>query len=277
MPIAFRGDGMTGLKNVRNRRDDALTRVGWDRLETMLADYYRGQGWSVDHVGTGASRTRFDGGIDLKLRKAGEYVLVQCKHWNAKQVTHNAVHELLGIKVNENATGAIVITSGEFTQAAREAAERQDHVQLIDGDALRAMLGPQLDALAASTPPPLPGSPLRPPRKERSTRGRVTRLLASLVFVALVLYCWYRLLTFPFFNQPIEVTLPARTGAQTTRPQRPAKTPEPPVAAAPEASQPGTEQGMTDAELEEWKRKNAESMRILEENERQETEAMMEQ
>jgi restriction system protein len=48
---------MNGLKNVRNRRDDALTRVGWDRLETMLADYYRGHGWSVDHIGTGGSRT----------------------------------------------------------------------------------------------------------------------------------------------------------------------------------------------------------------------------
>jgi restriction system protein len=46
---------MNRLKNVRNRRDDALARVGWDRLETMLADYYRGQGWSVDHVGTGAN------------------------------------------------------------------------------------------------------------------------------------------------------------------------------------------------------------------------------
>jgi hypothetical protein len=52
---------MNGLKNVRNRRDDTLTRVGCDRLETMLADYYRAQGWSVDHVGTGSGRTRFDG------------------------------------------------------------------------------------------------------------------------------------------------------------------------------------------------------------------------
>ena len=75
---------MNRLKNVRSRRDDALTRVGWDRLEAMLADYYRAQGWDVDHVGTGASRARFDGGIDLKLRKGGEYVLVQSKHWRKK-------------------------------------------------------------------------------------------------------------------------------------------------------------------------------------------------
>jgi len=36
---------------------------------------------------------------------------------------------------------------------------------------------------------------------------------------------------------------------------------------------PIVEQGTSDEELEEWKRKNAESMRILEENERREEEA----
>jgi hypothetical protein len=60
---------MNGLKNVRSRRSDSLTRVGWDQLESLLAIYYREQGYDVDHCGTGATRARFDGGIDLKLRK----------------------------------------------------------------------------------------------------------------------------------------------------------------------------------------------------------------
>lgn len=147
------GGDVYGLKNVRSRRDDSLSRVGWDRLEVLLADYYRGQGWQVEHVGTGSSGARFDGGIDLKLRRSGEYVVVQCKHWNAKQVPHNAVHELLGIMVNEGATGAILATSGEFTRYARESAARGGHVQLIDGDALRAMLGPlpELQTAAPNT------------------------------------------------------------------------------------------------------------------------------
>jgi hypothetical protein len=131
-----------GLKSVRNRRDDALSRISWDRLESMLAEYYRREGYAVEHVGTGGSGRKFDGGIDLKLRKGGEYILVQSKHWNAKQVPHNAVHELLGVMVNEGATGAILVTSGEFTRAAIEAATKQGHVQLVDGDDLRAMLGP---------------------------------------------------------------------------------------------------------------------------------------
>ncbi|WP_176943722.1 restriction endonuclease [Pseudoxanthomonas sp. CF125] len=260
---------MTGLKNVRNRRDDALARVGWDQLETMLADYYRGQGWNVDHVGTGGSRTRFDGGIDLKLRKDNEYVLVQCKHWNAKQVTHNAVHELLGIKVNENATGAIVITSGEFTQAAREAATRQGHIQLVDGDSLRAMLGPQLDVLASTQPPPLPkATPYYRKRKEMFAGRRSLLLFGSLMFAALTLYGFFRL-TYGFMSRPIDVTLPQRTVLRPQKTPAPYVTPQQPASETTAEAPARTEPAMTDAELEEWKRKNAESMRILEENEEQ--------
>ncbi|HVI59846.1 MAG TPA: restriction endonuclease [Luteimonas sp.] len=143
---------MRGLKQVRNRRDDALTRVGWEKFEGLLADYYRRQGYQVDHVGTGSGRSRFDGGIDLKLRRDGEYIVVQCKHWNAYQVTHNDVHQLLGIMVNESATGAILINSGEFTRYARESAAKLGHVQLIDGDELRRMIGPIAEPEARRQP-----------------------------------------------------------------------------------------------------------------------------
>lgn len=133
---------MGGLKNVRGRYSDALSRVSWDRFEHLLAEYYRQQGYAVDHCGTGGAGGKFDGGIDLKLRRGEEFILVQCKHWNAKQVPHNDVHQLLGLMVNEGATGAILVTSGEFTHAAQQAASRLGHVQLVDGSALRRMIGP---------------------------------------------------------------------------------------------------------------------------------------
>lgn len=133
---------MSGLKNVRQRHDDALSRVGWDHFESLLAVYYRGQGYEVEHCGTGGAGGRFDGGIDLKLRRPGEYVLVQCKHWNAKQVPHNDVHQLLGLMLNENATGGILVTSGEFTTAATQAAARLGRVHLVEGRELRSMWGP---------------------------------------------------------------------------------------------------------------------------------------
>lgn len=133
---------MSGLKKVRRRYRDALSRLRWDQLESLLAAHYRDRGYTVDHCGTGAGGRRFDGGVDLRLRRGGEVVLVQCKHWNARQVPHNAVHELLGVMVNEGASGAVLVTSGEFTGAARHAATRHGHVQLVDGTTLRTMLGP---------------------------------------------------------------------------------------------------------------------------------------
>lgn len=132
---------MDGLKNNRHRHDDALTRIGHREFERLLGTYYRGQGWQVEYTGTGSTAQRFDGGVDLVLRRDDEVVLVQCKHWNVKQVPHNPVHELLGIMVNRGATGAILVTSGEFTRAAIEAANRNGHVQLVDGRVLRDMLG----------------------------------------------------------------------------------------------------------------------------------------
>lgn len=145
---------MQGLKNVRHRQDDALARTHWASVEALLAEYYRGQGWQVDHCGTGANGACFDGGIDLKLRHDDQYVLVQCKHWNAKQVPHNEVHQLLGLMVNEGATGAVLVTSGEFTRVAREAAQKLGHVQLVDGEGLRAMVGPLPEPVEASVDRP---------------------------------------------------------------------------------------------------------------------------
>jgi len=42
-----------------------------DRLEHLLAAYYLGAGYQVEHVGTGASAGRFDGGVGL--RKGGKF------------------------------------------------------------------------------------------------------------------------------------------------------------------------------------------------------------
>ena len=187
---------MAGLKSVRNRRNDALSRIGWDRLEHLLANHYRRAGYNVEHVGTGGSGRRFDGGIDLKLRKDGACVLVQSKHWNAYQVTHNAVHELLGVMVNERANGAILVTSGEFTRAAIEAATRHGHVQLVDGDALRAMLGPlpELEPPVVSQPePPVPRAapalPVPTPRVSVPSR-RPTHRPKSSVKSDLIVIVW---------------------------------------------------------------------------------------
>lgn len=286
---------MTRLKNVRNRRDDSLSRVGWDKLETLLAVYYRGQGYRVEHVGTGGTGNFFDGGIDLKLYKDNEFIVVQCKHWNAKQVTHNAMHELLGIMLTEGATGAILVTSGEFSAYARESAAKQSHLQLIDGEALRAMIGPlpepmvspiasgsRADAVMSAV-----GERLLTAAAGRILGGRPNRspyipLVQALLFV---LFVGFVLLVVRNMLQTVQTTLSqsaARSDAHTAELQAsrqqvvpyiqtsPAinvspSTPAPPAGHpkptmfAPTSTAPTTDEGMR-----EWKRKNAESMKILE-------------
>jgi hypothetical protein len=129
------------LKNNRTRWGDPLSRTVPTQFEELLANYYREQGYRVEHVGAAALGKSYDGGIDLKLYRDDRYLIVQCKRWTAKQVPHNAVHELIGVVYTQQAQGAILVTSGEFTRAAREAAAKHPAIELIDGAQVRAMLG----------------------------------------------------------------------------------------------------------------------------------------
>lgn len=256
---------MSGLKNVRERRDDALSRIGWDELERVLAAYYRDVGWWVEHIGTGGTGAKTDGGVDLRLRRDDEVVLVQCKHWNAKQVPHNAVHELLGVMVNEGATGAILITSGEFTRAAIDAANRQGKVKLIDGDALRAMLGTLPET-------PTPGDPFvglsvrtatphaahRPHPRPRPAQGRpwlwLIALAAAIGFLLIV-----RAMLARTADTAIE---PPADPPRAVTPTIVIHAPVP--VAAPDAPSPPPPRAQTEAEIRESQRKADEAMKLIE-------------
>ena len=251
---------MSRLKNVRTRRDDALSRIGWDEFERVLAAHYRDVGWWVEHVGTGATGARSDGGVDLRLRRDAQVVLVQCKHWNAKQVPHNAVHELLGVMINEGATGAILVSSGEFTRAAIDAAQRHGHVKLIDGETLRGMLGP----LPEPEPPPRapPASAVRGP--QRSGANPLFWLMASAFAVAFVLVVREVLdrtadtASEPVAEPAIDTRAPAVQSTVVIHAPQPAVAE--PVRPIPPPRVP------TEAEIRESQRKADEAMRLIEDS-----------
>jgi hypothetical protein len=301
------------LKQVRHRQTDALSRVGWEQFETLVADHYRRQGYDVQHVGTAGTGRRFDGGIDLKMRRGTEFVIVQCKHWNAKQVPHNPVHQLLGLlTTTRGATGAILVTSGEFTPHALRSAAQNPAIQLIDGNAIRQLLGPLPPALLAEvnrdpdapTPvrppplPPLPGAPAavapragagagRKPSLTRHAagprRGRGPVPAVAAVFVVGVLG-WALTQWLPRGGQTRPsasrvVAVPAaedraavrpRTGATVVRsPEGRLARGQPYVMSAAQEQVPSDLVHLTptnvwsQAELDEWKRRNAESMEII--------------
>lgn len=112
-----------------------LKSISWKQFEELVGEAYRRQGYKVsENIGDGP-----DGGIDLRLRKNGELILVQCKHWKAFKVDVKVVREMYGVMVSENATKAIVITSGTFTQPAKKFASDKP-IKLIEGKQLLALI-----------------------------------------------------------------------------------------------------------------------------------------
>lgn len=166
---------MAPLMDPRTHPDESLDRIGRDEFVRVLAAHYRDVGWWVESAGAAGRPAAFDGGVDLRLRRDAQVVLVQCKHWNAKQVTHDAVHALLGVLVTEGATGAILVTGGEFTDAAIAAAQHAGKLRLIDGRGLRDMLGDDAFVSADAAPAPAP-APVRR-AASRPHRGGGLRLL----------------------------------------------------------------------------------------------------
>ncbi|MGD1915400.1 MAG: restriction endonuclease [Phycisphaerales bacterium] len=124
-------DGVRTIEDVRA--------LGWQRFEALLAEAFRREGYTVRRKdGSGP-----DGGVDLRLTRDRQTTFVQCKHWKARAGAP-IVRELLGVVVAEQAHAGIVVASGGFTKEAvgfaAQATQQGQHLRLIDGDELVAMI-----------------------------------------------------------------------------------------------------------------------------------------
>ena len=263
---------MSGFKPVTHRYDDALSRVSWDAFERLMADHYRKLGYDVEHVGTGGGFNRTDGGIDLLLRREQEVIVVQCKHWNCWQVPHNDVHQLIGVMHTFGATGAIIITSGEFTRKAIESGFKFRHIRLIDGRAVRAMLGPVAEPdMPHATIDGMPRwTSVRPGRStRRPSHSPLVAAVAALLVMAVTLTALYHYYLGEIQRAQLEATRASLTAARLAQASR-----TPPVYPAFATRKPlSTMQGhpaivhdtpMSKADIADWEKQNAASMRILE-------------
>ena len=114
---------------------DVLDGVSWQEFELLVGEAFRLQGYQVTETGGGGA----DGGIDLVLRRGGEKFLVQCKQWKAFTVGVTVVRELYGVMAAGGAAGGFVVTSGQFTNEAKEFASGRN-VSLVDGTQLFEMI-----------------------------------------------------------------------------------------------------------------------------------------
>ncbi len=170
-------DGMLAARRSRKVFERAIARPGalsvtWSQLEDLVGQAYLRLGYEV--VRRGGARP--DGGVDLELHRAGERILVQCKHWKSWQVGVKPIRELWGVAASEGATRAIFVTSGTYTQAALSFAADKA-LELLDGRALAGIIeaagrGPSSQPLA---PVAHPQAAVMCPRCGRTMIRRVAR------------------------------------------------------------------------------------------------------
>lgn len=113
----------------------ALNEMSWQEFEMLVGEAFRRGGYSVIETGGGGA----DGGIDLVLRKDGEKYLVQCKQWRAFRVGVSIIRELYGAMAAVGAAGGFVVTSGVFTQEAKNFAAGRN-IELVDGAELHEII-----------------------------------------------------------------------------------------------------------------------------------------
>jgi restriction system protein len=132
-------------KLLENQKDiESLRAISWQAFEELVGEVYRRKGYTVAENGGGGA----DGGVDLVLRRGGEKILVQCKHWKMEKIGVKVVRELYGVIAAEGATGGVVISSGTFSKEAKEFGKNKP-LELIDGRELLRLIA---DIKKASVP-----------------------------------------------------------------------------------------------------------------------------
>jgi restriction system protein len=131
---------------------DSIRSLGWREFEELVGEAYRWQGYAVTENNTAGP----DEGIDLVLKKDGGLVLVQCKQWQSTKVGVNIVRELLGVMTAKHATSGILITSGVFTQEAKNFVADKP-IDLVEGNQLLQLIG-NVQKRGVNPPKPAPAN-----------------------------------------------------------------------------------------------------------------------
>lgn len=111
--------------------------IEWKKFEELSKAYFVESGIAAETTQLGA-----DGGIDIKLYQDGSVTpstIVQCKAWSARSVGVKQIREFLGVMSHEKIAKGIYMTSGGFTDEAKEVAVA-NNIKLISGETLLSMI-----------------------------------------------------------------------------------------------------------------------------------------
>lgn len=115
---------------------DLIREIEWKRFEDLCQKFYEAKGIKSATTALGP-----DGGIDIRLYcdDGKPLSIVQCKAWNDRYVGVKPVRELLGVMTHEKIEKAFFMTSGRFSDDAKEVA-KSNRITLIDGEMFLMML-----------------------------------------------------------------------------------------------------------------------------------------
>ncbi len=103
----------------------ALSRMGWEEFRRLLEQAFTRDGWQVE---------RLSGAADLRLRKAGQQVLVGARRWKAARHGEEALVALRGAMVSFDTGSAMYLALGEISpNAQRFASENGIAVVQVEG------------------------------------------------------------------------------------------------------------------------------------------------
>lgn len=240
---SFLGRGRRRQLLDRQTGVDSLRRMSWRQFEQLAGEAFRRQGYTVEETGLGGA----DGGIDLILRKNGKTTLVQCKQWQNWQVGVKVVREMYGLLMHHQAAAVKIVALGDYTSEARRFAHGKP-IELIHGGELIATVRSLQKTRARAT------SPLDTPLVLCGSMVASLLLIAALSPSATTVP---PVIAVPVGPTPAVFQAAYRPEAPSAR--RPAAAPVPRAQATIYASE-----LQNDAKLREWKKRNAESMKILE-------------
>jgi hypothetical protein len=97
------------------------------QFEKFVGILFAKMGYDVDFTSDGA-----DQGADLIIKKGVHKIAVQAKRW-AAPVGNSAVQEVISGKMFYGCSQGIIITNSSFTKSARDLAQKDRDLKLIDG------------------------------------------------------------------------------------------------------------------------------------------------
>ncbi len=116
---------------------ELIREIEWKRFEDLCQKFYACKG-----IRSATTPLGPDGGIDVRLYQDDSGIatsIVQCKAWGARYVGVQPVRELLGAMTHEKIEKAFFMTSGRFSDDAKDVA-KSNRITLIDGQMLLMML-----------------------------------------------------------------------------------------------------------------------------------------